>query len=155
MNKQFNFLVILILILVLGCATAIQTPKEVFKTSNEEVNYIPYYLKVYEADSLYIIGNYQRSFEILDSLFQKYEPLNQDIWYEMETYVNAAYKTNQIEKIKPILSNLIKNWGFNYYNLNEDIKKLNLISEIEINELETKYHSKINWNLRDSIIQMN
>lgn len=46
--------------------------------SQEEksLNYIPYYLQVYKADSLYMTKNYKQSYEILDKLFKKYKPLN-------------------------------------------------------------------------------
>ena len=38
------------------------------KIGDVKSNYIPYYLKVYKADSLYLTKNYQQSYEILDSL---------------------------------------------------------------------------------------
>src|SRR5690606_3967628 len=80
--------------------------------AEKEVNYIPYYLKVYEADSLFMMKNYERSFEILDSLFQKYEPLNQFGVYEMQTYVKTAYLTGNHKSIKPIFSKLFDTWGY-------------------------------------------
>ena len=47
------------------------------RIGDKNANYITYYLKVYEADSLNLIGEYKSSNEILDSLFKKFEPINQ------------------------------------------------------------------------------
>ncbi|MDC9724114.1 MAG: hypothetical protein PSN34_15275 [Urechidicola sp.] len=148
------FLLLLSMILFLSCSShAKQTSLK--NIANQEVDYIPYYLKVYEADSLYIIGDFVNSYKILDSIFEIYEPLNQDVIYEMETYINVSKKTNNVNKIKPILKKLISIWGYDYEYLEKNIKQESLLSNIEIAELKNEYNNKINWGLRDSIINMN
>ncbi|WP_442786852.1 hypothetical protein [Flavobacterium suncheonense] len=89
----------------------------------KELNYIPYYLKVYEADSLYITKNYQRSYDILDSLFQKYEPLNMPSYYEVNRYY----------QLKIILDKKIKNEDF-----------LKLISKYRLTDTTLKKDSIFN-----------
>ena len=68
------------------------------RIGDENANYIPYYLKVYEADSLFIVGDYERSYEILDSLFKKYEPINIDGYEEYLIYIASSIELNNIKK---------------------------------------------------------
>ncbi len=148
-KKLFNFLIIL---LFFSCSSK----QSQINPKNKKINYIPYYLKIYKADSLFLTSNYQESYNLLDSLFKIYEPLNQDIWYEMENYIYSAYKIGKIKKIKPILTNLISKWGYNYENqLNNDIKALEILNNSEVDSLEKIYNNSINWDYRDSIINFN
>ena len=39
------------------------------KIGGENSNYIPYYLKVYEADSLFLLKNYSSAYEKYDNVF--------------------------------------------------------------------------------------
>lgn len=125
----------------------------------KEVNYIPYYLKVYEADSLYWTGNYERSFEILDSLFKMYEPLNQIETRELQTYLTVAYLIEHYEVLKPAIKKLVTVWDYRY----EYVEYDSLMSEIwetaninkkEITQWEQECKNKINRTLKDTIILM-
>lgn len=69
---------------------------------DENANYIPYYLKVYEADSLFIVGDYERSYEILDSLFKKYEPIEIQGYYEYSSYVFSAVLSGKNKNLKKL-----------------------------------------------------
>lgn len=69
----------------------------------EEVNYIPYYLKVNEADSLHLIGNFKKSQHILDSLFNKFEPLNQESYGEYITYLKNRILLNDLKNVDKVL----------------------------------------------------
>lgn len=151
MNLKLLFPFFAFIFLLINCSKS--------NYSSKEINYIPYYLKVYEADSLYITGNYQRSFEILDSLFQHYEPLNQAGIDEMRTYVKSAYLTENHYKLKPYIYYLINKWGFNKNYLEYDsILKLSWskanLTEKEVEKLELEYQEKINLALRDTLTQM-
>ena len=79
----------------------------------KEVNYIPYYLKVYEADSLYLIKNYERSYSILDSLFKVYKPLNLEKYKEYETYISSAFALDMKINFKDSILKSIENYGSN------------------------------------------
>jgi hypothetical protein len=89
----------------------------------KEVNYIPYYLKVYEADSLYIIKDYKKSYDILDSLFKKHEPLQMANYYEVNNYY----------KLKIILNKKINIFDFS-----------ELISKYRLTDLALKNDSIFN-----------
>ncbi len=126
---------------------------------SNDTNYIPYYLKVYEADSLYITENYEQSFKILDSLFKKHEPLNQPGIYEMNTYVKLAYLTKNYKKIEPVFSSLFETWGYKPEYLKYDslmnlaFQNTNLTTK-EILSLNEKYKQNVNLELKDSLIEM-
>lgn len=125
----------------------------------EEVNYIPYYLKVYEADSLYLTGNYQRSFEILDSLFQKYKPLNQPFIGEFRIYLKSAYLSSNYQIFPDAMVKGIIDFGLSDF-LFENDSILGLafqhakIDSNAYNDYWNKYVSKLNLSLRDTIIEM-
>lgn len=123
-----------------------------------EVNYIPYYLKVYEADSLYLVGEYKQSYEILDGLFKRYEPLNQQGLLEIETYIKAGFLTKNFNNIKPSFIRLIGDWGYDETSFNNKTDTAMLLAWTKftpegekIAELKQKYIGKINWTLRDTI----
>lgn len=151
MNLKLSFPLLAFTFLLINCSKS--------NYSSKEVNYIPYYLKVYEADSLYITGNYQRSFEILDSLFEDYEPLNQAGVYEMNTYVKSAYLTKNHKKIEPIFIQLFEIWGYKQEYLKYDsimnlaLEKTNLTTK-NINSLIENYNEKVNRTLKDTLIEM-
>lgn len=131
----------------------------VLQKETKEVNYIPYYLKVYEADSLYLTGNYGRTFEILDSLFKIYEPLNQLAIYEMQTYIKTAFLTDNYEVMKPTFKTLIDTWGYKVSSLEYDSILMNAWEKTVIEDEEValwieNYDKKINWTLRDTLIAM-
>lgn len=67
---------------------------------DKNANYIPYYLKVNEADSLFLVDEFDKSHKILDSLFQKYEPANTDNFYEYGTYLMSCVAVNDTIGIK-------------------------------------------------------
>lgn len=144
------------LILMFCCSGSKQV---VLQEETKEVNYIPYYLKVYEADSLYLTGNHGRSFEILDSLFKDYEPLNQLGIYEMQTYVKTAFLTGHYDVIKPTFKTLIDTWGYDPSYIEYDSIMFNAwhekgLRDDEIVVWQENYKEKINWTLRDTLIAM-
>src|SRR5690606_36977217 len=137
--------------------------KQIAVTDNakmaNEVNYIPYYLKVYEADSLYLIGNYERSFEILDSLSKEYELLNPIVTKDLELYIKTAYLNGHYGVLKSAIKSLVSFWDYKseyteYDSLmNEAWKKANLNQE-EIIRWEQTCKNGINKTLRDTLIIM-
>lgn len=154
-KKGFALLFFLMTNLIFSCkTTAIQN-----NSIEKEVNYIPYYLKVYEADSLYIVKNYQKSHKILDSLFKKHEPINMSIYYELCTYyktriiLNKNINTNNFSKL------------ITKYGLTEDMIRNDSILNIFYQEnkpffiknytdLRSQNISTININLRNEIKEM-
>lgn len=159
MNVQKFFLngvVISSLIFVFCCAGNKQVA---FQEETKEVNYIPYYLKVYEADSLYLTGNYDHSFQILDSLFKEYEPLNFGIYEEYETYIKLSQQLYKKTNFKVLISDLISNYGKRIDEIEQD-SILNIVyrnSKLDKNQYEylrKKYLNSLNMPLRDSILKI-
>src|SRR5690554_5781856 len=128
------------------------------KIGDKDANYIPYYLKVYEADSLFIVGNYQRSYEILDSLFKKYEPVDVWIVFPYRNYIISKNKVSTIKKDELLEYVKIHDYAF-FGDFDEDIPIKELIDKFEINSeeinKEIEFHSKsINASLRQELIEM-
>ncbi|MGE4347451.1 MAG: hypothetical protein AB7D46_08560 [Flavobacteriaceae bacterium] len=130
------------------------------KIGDKNANYIPYYLKVYEADSLFIVGNYQRSYEILDSLFKKYEPVEIQEYREYSNYVFSAVLSGNTQNIKKkAKKGYIDNGGLNtsnvkVYPLLDSINQVIGFSDKEITKFKEKYNSNINLKLRELINKM-
>ena len=126
--------------------------KEEIKT---DTNYIPYFLKVYEADSLYLTKEYNKSFTILDSLFKKYKPLNLEKYKEYETYISCAFLLEKKINYKDSILKSIQNYGSNprYFKYDSILNLAYLHSKISKKEsLESNkiYLSKLNFSLRDT-----
>lgn len=150
--KKIAFLGLLISLGLFSCKS------NYTRIGDKNANYIPYYLKVYEADSIYILGNYEGSYKILDSLFKKYEPVNMPIYFEFENYIKMAVKFNKVKKKD--LINLARNYDYRYEDFKEDsllnvsIKKFNL-SKRKIDNLHNAFESKIDTVYRNLLNKMN
>jgi len=130
------------------------------KIGDKNANYIPYYLKVYETDSLFIVGDYQRSYEILDSLFKKYEPIEMEGYYEYSNYVFSAVLSDNTQNIKKIAKKgYINNGDLSAIQVSV-LKKLDSINTVigldkkEIEKYKQIYSKNINWKLREQIHKM-
>jgi len=127
------------------------------KIGGKNSNYIPYYLKVYEADSLFIVGNYQRSYKILDSLFIKYEPIEMSGYYEYSNYVFSSILTNNKKSIKKNAKKAYTDNGGLHSQQIKIVTKLDSIesvigfSEKERIAFKATYDSKINKYLRELV----
>ncbi|SHI45436.1 hypothetical protein [Flavobacterium terrae] len=134
--------------------------KDVFNSSiSRELNYIQYYLKVYQADSLYITKNYQKSYEILDKLFKDYEPINLPNYNELFNYYRLKLILKKdINRSK--FSELISKYNLNNeILLNDSLMKTYYMKEKfffdkNYNLLRQKFISKLNLKLRDEIKEM-
>ncbi|MDC6386305.1 hypothetical protein PP180_13050 [Muricauda sp. SK9] len=118
-----------------------------------------YYEVVYKADSLFLTRNYRQSFELLHGLFQKMEPINMYIYYELETYTASAYKVGNKEIAYENLQNLVSEHGLTW----RQIKKDSILSSIALEsgldslrfmQMRKTYEATINMDLREQIRQM-
>ncbi len=149
------FLKIIVILLGIGFMFSCKVKnQEIF--NKIDTNYIPYYLKVYEADSLYLIKNYGRSYSILDSLFKVYKPLNLEKYKEYETYISCAFALDLKMSFKDSILKSIENYGSNsrYFKydslMNLAYKKAKISNEESLKSTKI-YLSKLNFQLRDSI----
>lgn len=129
------------------------------KIGDENANYIPYFSKMYEADSLYLVENYQRSYEILDSLFKKYEPIHSE--NEYLTYITCKIMLNKNKKeIKKNLIYLLENDGYFYPDMTSASQKMQkFLIETDTLGIDTrkaveKYRKSIDMPLRKLVISM-
>lgn len=130
------------------------------RIGEKKANYIPYYLKAYEADSLCLVGNYQRSYEILDSLFKKYEPANMNNVNEYSTYIACCVMTGNTKGIDSKIRKGILKYGSVIRNHPEAdtiysrLFKITKVSKEEMKVLSRKYNKKFDPNLRNRIVRM-
>lgn len=152
--KKSLFLISIVTLTILSCKSSYTN------IGDKNANYIPYYLKAYEADSLCLIGNYQRSYEILDSLFKKYEPTNMDNVNEYSTYIACCVMTGNIENLDEKIRNGILKYGSIIRNhpdgdtIYTRLSKITKVSREEMKLLSQKNGEQYNTELRNRIIRM-
>lgn len=155
--KKIGLILFVLLILVFSCKSNRQVIEK--NVVEKEVNYIPYYLKVYEADSLYITNNYQKSYKILDSLFKIYKPIDVRNINEVLTFYKLKIILRKRIK-KQEISKLISEYGyseeiflndslFKIYNIQSDKYLLKIYPS-----MRKKYNNMIDLSLRNQIKEM-
>ncbi len=152
-NSCFKVLGILLTIFI--CSAFVTDCNNKFET-----NYIPYYLKVYEADSLYLINDFEGSYRLLDSLFKVYKPLNIDNFAEYGIYVTSAVKSGNLDGIKQKVEYGYKTFGEiktihrNSYELHEEVNRVVGLSDKEIKDLKEIYYRNLDLELRAKLLKM-
>lgn len=129
------------------------------RVGNKNSNYIPYFLMVYKADSLYHSKKYTVCKTELKKLFNCYEPINLTQYWEYEKYLKCLIIIDRKKKHKKEFEYLISNLGYKYDYIKKDsVLSIGLIgtnfSSIEINKLEKKYENSIDINLIDMLKKM-
>ena len=151
--KKIVFLIVVVSLSLFSCKS------NYTKIGDKNANYIPYYLKVYEADSLNLVGDYKRSNEILDSLFKKFEPINQQSYSEYITFMKNKIVLNDFKNIDKILKKSIQVYGFRPEYCAKDslisiaVKKSNF-DEKDLNDFYDIYVKSLNLSYRFAINRM-
>ena len=127
--------------------------------NSPEPNYIPYYLKVYEADSLHNVGEYKRSFEILDSLFANFKPLNQESYGEYLMYLRNKVLLSDFEKIDRVVQKAIQDFGYKpEYTLSDSLFSIAVkkagFSARDLDGFYKSYSNKLNLEYRSALEKM-
>lgn len=124
-------------------------------------DYIPYYLKVYDADSLFLSSNYNESYNILDSLFKKHLPINAEGYYEYSNYIISSIMTGRTKDIKNKIKYAYENFygigmmHMEYSKIGDSLNKYqNLFDKKEIEGFKEIYKKKIDFSLRNQITMM-
>lgn len=161
MKKQIkvSFIGVFILMIMIFCFSSFNYKQRIIN----QTNYIPYYLEVHKADSLYKKGNFHKCFNILKKLFKKYEPLNQDLYYEYNIYIKSSIILNKNIDYKKSVSKLIHDFGYEKKIFEGKYKDSLLakayiksnMSDVDFEVLRNKYAKAKNLTLRDTIIEMN
>ena len=111
---------IIVLLFVVSFFTLFSCRSNYQKIGDKNSNYIPYYLKVYEADSLYLTKNFSLAYEKYDSLFKYYEPINIPLYFEFENYIKSGLLTNKKKRFKTEFKELFTKYGYTYNTLEND-----------------------------------
>ena len=133
--------------------------KSISINNKEEVNYIPYYLKVYEADSMRSVGNYKQSNQILDSLFNKYEPLQLSSYNEYFYYYRVKILLNDFDNIDKVVKKVVSDYGYDIASNLKDslniiaVKKTNF-TEADLKGFYATYLNNLNLDYRYAIEKM-
>lgn len=103
--KILKYIVLIFTIILISCSSNKKLNAISNKAYQKDVNYIPYYLKVYEAKELYESKEYEKSYNLLDSLFRYYQPIETPTVYEMDIYCELSKKLKKYnnEILKSIL----------------------------------------------------
>jgi len=131
--KKIITLLLLLSVVINSCKSKL-LDKRIAIGDIKEINYIPYYLKVHEADSLYIVGNYKQSHHILDSLFRKFKPLNQNSYGEYGTYIKNKVVLKDFKNIKDVLKSAIQEYGCKVKYCLTDTILMKAVSEAKFSE---------------------
>ncbi|MCV9926263.1 hypothetical protein OIU83_01255 [Flavobacterium sp. LS1R49] len=129
-------------------------------SSKNELNYIPYYLKMYKADSLFLINNFSESYKILDSLFRVYPPRATDNYVEYGIYVCSAVMSGHLEDIEKKARFGYSHFGGiatvhkDAYNMEQAVIRAAALSENEIKFLKAIYQKSLNLELRKKMLIM-
>lgn len=156
-RKKVFFL--LIICCFASCKSAFYK-QEVGIKNNNEVNYIPYYLEMYKADSLFLAKNYMQSYKILDKLFKKYPPHNTEGYYEYSNYLASAVMSRYNKNYKEKVIYGLKKFGSvmpyhkEAFKLKDSILNTSGLTEKEITIYSEEYKSNINWELRKQLEQI-
>lgn len=118
------------------------------KIGDKNANYIPYYLKVYEFDSLYYAGNYFQYKKEMKKLFKKYEPINTTSYWEFEKFLKASILVNKNENFNKEIKTLIVDFGYSNNEIFKDSTlsialKTSKFSDNFLKKLENKYTSSL------------
>ena len=148
---KVKIVVVSVLVFIISCKS------NYTHIGDKNANYIPYYLKVYEADSLFLVNDYEGSYEILDKLFKKYEPINIQGYYEYGNYLSSAVMCGKTKNINNKIKKSFTDFGgilishTNSPKLKDSVLSFSKFSKEEFNSFEQIYLSKINIELRIKI----
>lgn len=151
MKKIGLFLVIAAL--VISCTSQ----KNTAAVSNPNTHdYIAYYLEVEQAKKLYAQNEKQRCFQLLDSLFSKFKPINTLFVDELEIYAELALEFHKKDKLDQVVDVLVTDYGYDVAGykgeLWENIRKESQFSQEELKNKYLAFRKNLNVGLRDSIL---
>lgn len=150
---KFKIIVVSVLVFLISCKS------NYTHIGDKNANYIPYYLKVNEADSLFLVDEFDKSHKILDSLFQKYEPANTDRFYEYGTYLMSCVAVNDTVNIKKKMAYSFEKFGGMHapiYPIDKYMVLSNIYRKDSVSFLKLKdeYLKRIDYSLIDKLKKM-
>ncbi|RYE39886.1 MAG: hypothetical protein EOP48_25275 [Sphingobacteriales bacterium] len=145
----------LCIVLLIACK-----PTKTPFTLNTKVNYIPYYLEMYRADSLFLANNFDGSYKKLDSLFKIYKPLDTENYAEYGIYLSSAVRSGHLDGIRDKAVYGYKHFG-NIVTIHKEAPEMHDavnraagLNEEDIRKLKEEYSARLNMPLREKMLQM-
>lgn len=128
---------------------------------NEPDSYISggYYQNIYRADSLFLVGQYQKANNILENTFDNFKPINLPYYEEYKSYVKTNYLIGKKTKAINSLESLISEYGITWLKINRDpilkeIVKTNDYPKAQYNILRVHYENTTLPDLKKEIEEM-
>lgn len=149
-----------IIIVVVSSLFLVSCKSNYTRIEDKEINYIPYYLEMYKADSLFLINDFNGSYKILDSLFKIYPPLNIDNYVEYGIYLSSAVKSGNLDGIKEKVEFGYKNFGGimtlhnESYEMYLEVNKIAGLNDDDIKSLKDFYYKSLDIELREKLLGM-
>lgn len=150
----------LLCVIFLSCKTKRIPDKGNATVVEPELNYIPYYLTMYKADSLFLMDDFKGSYRLLDSLFKIYPPLDTDNYVEYSIYLNSAVMSGHVEDIDAKVRYGYTHFGGivtlhkNSYEMYQAVNKATNLNEADIVKLKQNYANSLNPELRARLSKM-
>lgn len=151
---KFKIVLVSVLVFLISCKSNYTC------IGDKKANYIPYYLKVYEADSLFLVNDFEGSYKILDSLFKRYEPINMGGYYEYGNYLASSVMIGKTKNINNKIKKSYTDFGgipiyhYDSSKLKNTILGHSKFSKEELNGFKQIYLSGLNLELRHKIERM-
>lgn len=120
-----------------------------------EVDYIPYYKRVVEIDSIYRLADRPKAaVRKYRRLFRKYEPRNQDRIEEYATYITLADRYNMNfggeKSLRKLIRLLVSHPNYDYHNPYYQLIEKYGIDNVEIDNEITRWRDGLNKEFMDS-----
>lgn len=122
-----------------------------------DIDYRSYYPIVVEADSLYLVGEYDKSFEKLDLLFKNYEPLvfNEEIQLYIKLSVLTRNKINKKKYFKLIM----RKYGYDVPRMKHDTMLMRIFNNLnfkqkQLSKFKVAHHKNSIDGLREKLVQL-
>ncbi|AWG26162.1 hypothetical protein [Flavobacterium kingsejongi] len=150
----------LLCVIFLSCKTKRIPEKGNATVVEPELNYIPYYLTMYKADSLFLIDDFKGSYRLLDSLFKIYPPLDTDNYVEYSIYLNSAVMSGNVEDVEAKVRYGYRHFGGivalhkNNYEMHIAVDSAAKLTETDIAQLKKEYANSLDHGLRERLRRM-
>ena len=129
----------------------------------QKPNYITsgYYQLIYEADTAYLVGNYEYAYKKIQEAETKMPLIEQPNYYEISNYIELLIEHLNYKKALHYIEILVKNYGYpiekfenkDYFtNLQQNTNWDKL--KKQLSKLYEKFYKKVDKNLLNTLIEM-
>lgn len=159
MRVHFSFFIIIITVL-LSCKVKKTTNGNTFsnKLSDTEINFIPYYLEAEKAKKLYENQQYDKSYHIIDSLFDKYGVRNSFAINECMMFLDMSVKLKRTDNLENVVRYMSSKMGFALVNFEDEeqdfILKNTTIDSLSVARFIDVYKQGLKPALQDTLKAM-